>query len=251
VGLLEVKDLRVTISGRKILEGVSFTFKPGTVTAVMGPSGSGKSTLLRSLNRLLELVPGARVEGQVLLDGEDVYRMNPYTVRRRIGMVFQSPNPFPHISIYDNVALAPRLHGLAKSREELDELVEWALRKAMLWDEVKDRLHRPPTELSGGQQQRLSLARAIAARPEVLLLDEPTANIDPVNTRKIEESIVSFARELGMTVVIVTHTPQQAVRISDHILFLYMGRQVEAGPTRSLALEPRTRLLAQYFKGEL
>ena len=251
MGVLEVKGLSVEIQGRRILERVDFTFKPGTVTAVMGPSGSGKSTLLRALNRLLDLVPGARVRGEVLLDGRSIYEMSPYEVRRRIGMVLQQPNPFPHMSIYDNVALAPRLHGLARSREELDRIVEWALRSAMLWDEVKDRLHRPPTELSGGQQQRLSLARAIAARPEVLLLDEPTANIDPVNTRKIEESIVQFARDLGMTVVIVTHTPQQAARISDYILFLYMGRQVEAGPTRSLVLRPGSGLLAQYFKGEL
>jgi len=177
--------------------------------------------------------------------------MNPYLVRRRVGMVFQTPNPFPHMSIYDNVAIGPRLHRLARSRRELDEIVRWALEKAMLWDEVKDRLDKPPTILSGGQQQRLSLARAIAARPEVLLLDEPTANIDPVNTGKIEETIVELAKELGMTVVIVTHTPQQAARVSDYILFIYGGRQVEAGPTRSLVLGPKTGLLARYFRGEL
>ena len=251
MGTLEVRNLKVWMGGKQILDGITFTFKPGTVTAVMGPSGSGKSTLLRSLNRLLDLEPDARVEGQVLLDGEDVYKMNPYIVRRRIGMVFQTPNPFPHMSIYDNVAIGARLHGLAKSRRELDEIVRWALEKAMLWEEVKDRLDKPPTILSGGQQQRLSLARAIAAKPEVLLLDEPTANIDPVNTRKIEESIVELAKELGMTIVIVTHTPQQAARVSDYILFIYRGRQVEAGPTRTLVLSPSSSLLARYFQGEL
>ncbi len=248
---LEVVDLKVWIGDKQILHGINFSFKPSTVTAVMGPSGSGKSTLLRSLNRLIELNPQARINGSILLDGVDIFRMESYKVRRRIGMVFQEPNPFPHMSIYDNVALGPKLHGLAKTKKELNDIVEWALRKSMLWDEVKDKLHEPPARLSGGQRQRLSLARAIAVKPDVLLLDEPTANIDPVNTKKIEESIVELAREHGVTVILVTHTPQQAARVSDYILFIHEGRQVEAGPTRSLVLNPSTDLLGQYFRGEM
>ena len=248
---LLVEGLKVWYGGRQVLKGISFKLPPSSILAVMGPSGSGKSTLLRAINRLLDYVPEARVEGKVEVFGIDVYRENPYRVRRLIGMVFQTPNPFPHMSIYDNVAVGPRLHGLAKNREELDRIVEWALKAAMLWDEVKDRLDEPPTKLSGGQQQRLSLARALALKPRILLLDEPTANIDPTNARRLEESIRRVAVEEDVTVVMVTHTPQQALRISDYVAFIYEGELVEFGRTREVALNPSHKLTAMYFRGEL
>ncbi|GAB6148619.1 phosphate ABC transporter ATP-binding protein [Stetteria hydrogenophila] len=248
---VSLEGVSVWYEERRILKDVSLKVPPGSVLAVMGPSGSGKSTLLRAINRLLDHVPGARVEGRIVVCGVDVYKANPYRVRRMIGMVFQTPNPFPHMSIYDNVAIGPRLHGLAKSREELDRIVEWALREAMLWDEVKDRLRDPPTKLSGGQQQRLALARALALKPRLLLLDEPTANIDPQNARKLEESIRRIAVEEGVTVILVTHTPQQALRVSDYAAFIYEGRLVEFGKTRDLALNPTHKLTAMYFRGEL
>lgn len=248
---LVVEDLKVWFSEKLVIKGISTVIEPGTVTAIMGPSGSGKSTFLKSINRLLELNPNARVRGRILLDGIDIYKIDPYRVRRYIGMVFQHPNPLPHMSIYDNVALGPRLHRLVATREELDRVVRWALEKALLWEEVRDRLNEPPTILSGGQQQRLCLARALAVKPKVLLLDEPTSNIDPVNAKKLERVIASLAKEYGITILIVTHTPKQAARISDYILFIYNGYLVEAGPTRSILSHPRTKLLSQFFSGEL
>ena len=252
-GLLEVRveGLNVWIGGSHVLKDVELKASPGSITAIMGPSGSGKSTLIRTINRLIDLVPGARVEGRVMLGDIDVLRSDPYEVRRHIGMVFQEPNPFPHMTIYDNVAIGPRLHGLARTRRELDEIVEWALRKAHLWEEVKDRLHDYPHQLSGGQKQRLSLARALALKPRVLLLDEPTANIDPVSTTKIERSIIEFAKENMSTVLIVTHTPQQAARISDRIVFIYQGRIVEYGPTKEIILHPRNELTKRFLEGEV
>ncbi len=246
-----VENLSVWYGGRRILHNINLKVPPYSVLAVMGPSGSGKSTLLRAIIRLLDYVPDARVEGRVVVYGVDVYRENPYRVRRLMGMVFQTPNPFPHMSIYDNVAIGPRLHGLVRDKEELDKLVEWALREAMLWEEVKDRLDEPPTKLSGGQQQRLALARALALKPRLLLLDEPTANIDPQNARKLEESIRRIAGEEGITVIMVTHTPQQALRVSDYVAFIYNGRLVEFGRTRDVALNPSHELTAMYFRGEI
>ena len=246
-----IEGLSVWYGNRKILQDINLKVPPYSVLAVMGPSGSGKSTLLRAINRLLDYIPEARVEGRVVVYGVDVYNENPYRVRRLMGMVFQTPNPFPHMSIYDNVAIGPRLHGLVKSKEELDKLVEWALREAMLWEEVKDRLDEPPTKLSGGQQQRLALARALALKPRLLLLDEPTANIDPQNARKLEESIRRIASEEGITVIMVTHTPQQALRVSDYVAFIYNGRLVEFGRTRDVALNPSHELTAMYFRGEI
>ena len=248
---VKVTGLNVWIGESHILKDVSFKAPPGAVTAVMGPSGSGKSTLIRVLNRLIDLIPGARVKGEVKLGGLDVLSSDPYEVRRLTGMVFQEPNPFPHMTIYDNVAIGPRIHGLAKTKRELDKLVEWALKMAHLWDEVKDRLRDYPHQLSGGQRQRLSLARALALKPRVLLLDEPTANIDPVSTVKIERSIMEYAKEAMATVIIVTHTPQQAARISDQILFIYQGRVVEYGPTREVVLHPRHELTRKFLGGEV
>lgn len=248
---VKVRGLNVWIQDSHILKGIDMKAPPGAVTAIMGPSGSGKSTLIRVINRLIDLIPEARVEGEVMVGGTNALREDPYLVRRRIGMVFQEPNPFPHMTIYDNVAIGPRLHGLAKTRRELDKIVEWALRMAHLWDEVKDRLGDYPHQLSGGQKQRLSMARALALKPRVLLLDEPTANIDPVSTVKIEKSIMEYAKSTMATIIIVTHTPQQAARISDHILFIYQGRVVEYGPTREVVLHPRHELTRKFLGGEV
>lgn len=244
-----VDNLHVYIAGKEILKGVSLKATPGSILAIMGPSGSGKSTLIRVINRLIDLNPEARVEGKVRIGGVDVLRADPYEIRRLTAMVFQEPNPFPHMTIFENVAIGPRLHGMAKTREELEELVRWALEKALLWEEVKDRLDDYPHRLSGGQKQRLSLARALAIKPPVLLLDEPTANIDPVSTRKIEESIREVARSLMTTVIMVTHTPQQAARIADYIAVIYEGRLVEYGPAREVILYPRNEFTKKILEG--
>ena len=247
--VVDIECLNVYIREKKILDCVSLKVPENTIFAVIGPSGSGKSTLLRVINRLIDLVPYSRVEGRVRVFGNDIYSADPYILRRQIGMVFQVPNPFPHLSIYDNVALGAKLNGIAGSREELDEIVEWALRKAMLWDEVKNRLHELPSKLSGGQKQRLCLARALAIKPRLLLLDEPTANIDPINTRKIEESLLTLKDE--MTIIMVTHSPHQAARISDYIAFLYMGRLVESGPSSQILISPRNKLTESFLRGEV
>ena len=248
---LEVKDLNVWIRDKHIIKGISVQIPKAKILAVMGPSGSGKSTMLRAINRLIELIPDARVEGRVVVYGRDVYAEDPYKIRRIMGTVFQTPNPFPHMSIYENVAIGPRINQLVRSKSELDELVRWALEKAMLWEEVKDRLHDPPHRLSGGQQQRLCLARALALKPKLLLLDEPTGNVDPVNAVKIEEALRSLVKELSLTIVLVTHTPQQAVRISDYIAFLYMGKLVEFGLTDRIALNPSHELTVKFLRGEV
>ncbi len=248
---LQVEDLHVWIRGKHIVKGISLEVPRRRILAVMGPSGSGKSTLLRAINRLIDLIPESRVEGRVLVYGTDVYGEDPYRVRRLMGMVFQTPNPFPNMSIYDNVAIGPRLNRLVRSREELDELVKWALEKAMLWDEVRDRLDDPPHRLSGGQQQRLCLARALALKPRLLLLDEPTGNVDPVNAVKIEEALRSLLKDLEITIVLVTHTPHQAVRISDYIAFIYFGELIEFGLTDTIALNPRHELTVKFLRGEV
>ncbi len=232
-----VENLNVWIRGKRILENISFRVPANTIFAIMGPSGSGKSTLLRVLNRLVDLIPGCKVEGKVLLHGVDALRSDPLRVRRLTGMVFQEPNPFPHLSIYDNVALGPRLNGLSRDKEALRKRVEWALRKAMLWDEVKDRLHEPPTVLSGGQKQRLCLARALALKPRILLLDEPTANLDPENTRRIEEALKTLRKET--TIILVTHSPPQALRVADYTAILYMGRLLEVALSKELFRNPK------------
>ena len=245
--VLRVRNLNVWLSNHHIVRQVNMEVPDKCVYALMGPSGSGKSTLLRALNRLLDIYEEARVEGEVLLDGVNIYdpKVDPIWVRRRIGMVFQYPNPFPHMSIYDNVAIGPKLNRMVKSKRELDELVKWALEKAYLWDEVKNRLDMPASKLSGGQKQRLSIARALALKPRLLLMDEPTANLDPVATEKIEELIVELKKEIP--IVLVTHSPEQAARIADYTAFLYRGELIEVGPTGRIFTQPRHPLTEKYL----
>ncbi len=230
------------------VRAVSLSIQTNRITAIIGPSGCGKSTFLRCLNRMHELVPGARMEGQVLLDGEDMYGrdVDPVMVRRRIGMVFQRPNPFPTMSIYDNVAAGLRLNGV-RDRRLLDRAVEQSLRQAALWDEVKDVLGRPGTSISGGQQQRLCIARALAVGPEVLLMDEPASALDPASTLKIEE-LARTLRET-LTVVLVTHNMQQAARASDSTAFMLNGELVEFGPTAEVFTRPRDKRTEDYITG--
>ena len=252
-GALRVEGLNVYYGGFRAVRDVSLEILPRSVTALIGPSGCGKSTFLRTLNRMHEVIPGARVEGQVLLDGASVYdqRVDPVQLRRIVGMVFQRPNPFPTMSIYDNVVAGLRLtgrHGAAK----LDEVVERSLRRAALWDEVKDKLRQNGMSLSGGQQQRLCIARALAVEPEIVLMDEPCSALDPIATLKIEELI----RELqsSVTIVIVTHNMQQASRVSDRTAFFTMGEDragylVEIGDTMQIFTNPHERLTEDYVSG--
>jgi phosphate transport system ATP-binding protein len=230
------------------VRGVNLAFTANTVTALIGPSGCGKSTLLRTLNRMHELVPGARVEGKVLLDGHNIYEqdVSPVAVRRKIGMVFQRPTPFPTMTIRENVAAGLKV-GPRLSRADEAAIVERALVHAALWDEVKDRLDDPATALSGGQQQRLCVARTVAPEPEVVLLDEPTASLDPVGTSRIEELVHELKRDY--TVIIVTHNMQQAARVSDTTAFFYLGELVEHGPTAQLFTNPSKAQTEAYVTG--
>ena len=232
------------------VRGVSIPFNDHEVTAIIGPSGCGKSTLLRCLNRMHETVPTARVAGTVTLDDQDIYRpgVNPIEVRRHIGMVFQRPTPFPTMSIRDNVAAGLRILGRSKpAAREIDRIVEDALRRAALWDEVKDRLSESAVALSGGQQQRLCIARALATKPSVLLLDEPTASLDPISTQSVEELVYELRR--AITVVIVTHNMQQAARVSDRTAFMLAGELVELAPTRTLFTTPSDPRTEAYITG--
>ncbi len=219
------------------------------VVALIGPSGCGKSTWLRCLNRMNDTIDICRVEGELKLDGEDIYdrAMDPVLLRARVGMVFQKPNPFPK-SIYDNVAYGPRLHGLARNRADMDEIVETSLRRAGLWDEVKDRLDAPGTGLSGGQQQRLCIARTIAVGPEVILMDEPASALDPIATAIIEE-LIDELRE-NYSIVIVTHSMQQAARVSQRTAYFHMGRIIEVGDTKQIFTNPRHQLTENYITGK-
>jgi phosphate transport system ATP-binding protein len=246
--ILSVEGLRAAFDGAEVLKGITIGILPRVVTAVMGPSGCGKTTFIRCLNRMHELVANARVSGRVLLDGEDVYRMSPILLRRRIGMVFQRPNPFPTMSIYDNVLAGFVLNGIRLDRAERDRMVEETLRKVALWDEVKDALYRRGTFLSGGQQQRLCIARALALSPEVLLLDEPTSALDPRATAAIEELIVQLKAEV--TIVQVTHNIPQAARISDYTAFIHLGELVEFGPTERLFTVPQDKRTEEYLSGK-
>ncbi|GLW70817.1 phosphate import ATP-binding protein PstB [Kitasatospora phosalacinea] len=251
---LETREVTAWFGPRKVLERVSFTMRAGEITALIGPSGCGKSTYLRILNRMHEMVRGAALAGEVLLEGEDVYApgRRPAEVRRRIGMVFQRPNPFPAMSLYDNVVSGLKLSGIRASREERDHLVETSLRRAGLWDEVSNRLGTPGGALSGGQQQRLCIARSLAVSPEILLMDEPCSALDPTSTRRIEETIAELRHRV--TIVIVTHNMQQAQRVSQSCAFFLAthdtpGRIVESGPTERLFTDPADPRTADYVNG--
>jgi phosphate transport system ATP-binding protein len=245
---LEAIRLTALFGSRAIVKDVSILFPAHTVTAVIGPSGCGKTTFLRCLNRMHELSEGGWVTGTVQLDGADIYdaSVDPVQLRRRIGMVFQRPTPFPTMSIYDNVAAGLRVNG-RRPRADLDAAIERALRQASLWDEVKDRLRHSALALSGGQQQRLCIARALAPQPEVLLLDEPTASLDPTGTQRIEE--LCHALKASYTIVIVTHNLQQAARVSDYTAFFYLGELVEVGRTESLFRKPAEERTEAYITG--
>jgi len=243
---LTVQNLSAFYGGTRAIEDINLEIPDRKVTAIIGPSGCGKSTLIRCLNRMHETTPKARVEGRVLLDGEDLYRLDATLVRRRVGMVFQKPNPFATMSIYNNVTAPLRFNG-RPSREVMDQAVIRSLKHAALWDEVKDRIDAAATSLSGGQQQRLCIARALAADPEVLLMDEPCSALDPIATAKIEELIRQLKTDY--TQVIVTHNMQQAARVSDYTAFLYLGKLVEFGPTEDLFERPKERLTESYITG--
>ena len=245
---IDVKDLNVFYGDFKAVEDVTMTVEPRSVTAFIGPSGCGKSTFLRTLNRMHEVIPGGRVEGSVMLDDQDLYAsgIDPVAVRRTVGMVFQRPNPFPTMSIFDNVAAGLRLNGM-RDKKVLAERVEKSLRGANLWTEVKDRLNKPGAGLSGGQQQRLCIARAIAVEPQVLLMDEPCSALDPIATARIEELMLEL--KSSYTIVIVTHNMQQAARVSDYTGFMLLGELVEFGATRALFTNPRDGRTEDYITG--
>jgi phosphate transport system ATP-binding protein len=242
------RDVNVHYDEKHALKGVSIDIYRRQVTALIGPSGCGKSTFLRCLNRLNDIIKGCRVAGRITLDGDDIYdpRLDVVQLRARIGMVFQKPNPFPK-SIYDNIAYGPRIHGLTASRKELDALVEQSLRRAALWEEVKDRLDQEGTALSGGQQQRLCIARAIAVSPDVILMDEPCSALDPISTAKIEELMDELRQDY--TIIIVTHNMQQAARVSQRTAFFHLGELVEVGATERIFTRPQEQRTQDYITG--
>ena len=246
-GTIVTRKFSFWYGGKQALFDLDVAIQPRSITALIGPSGCGKSTFLRSINRLNELIPGVRHQGSIDLDGQDVYSsgVDVVALRQRVGMVFQRWNPFPK-SIYANVAYGPRINGV-RDRHELDLIVETSLRRAALWEEVRDRLRENATRLSGGQQQRLCIARALANEPEVLLLDEPASALDPISTQRVEELLYELKQEL--TVVIVTHNLQQAARISDNTAFFFLGRLVEAGPTDQIFTNPREERTDAYVTG--
>ena len=244
---MQVSDLNLWYGDFQALKNINLGIERCGITALIGPSGCGKSTLLRTLNRMNDLVEGCRIEGEVLLDGTNIYGSNIDTtaLRRRVGMVFQKPNPFP-MSVYDNVAFGPRTHGI-RSKKELDAIVETSLRQAAIWDELKDRLRKNALGLSGGQQQRLCIARALAVRPEVLLMDEPTSALDPISTARIEELAVELKK--NYTIVMVTHNMQQAARISDKTAFFLLGEMVEYNSTDAVFSSPQDKRTEEYITG--
>ena len=245
--VISAKNLNLWYGDFKALKGISLDVGEQEITALIGPSGCGKSTFLKTLNRMNDLVPNVRIEGDVRLRGEDIFskEMQLTDLRRRVGMVFQKANPFP-MSIYDNITYGPKLHGV-RNKAELDELVESSLRGAALWDEVKDRLKKSALGLSGGQQQRLCIARALATSPDVLLMDEPTSALDPISTSMVEELMVELSRD--HTVVVVTHNMQQATRVADKTAFFYLGQLIEEAPTAELFSNPRETRTQEYLSG--
>ena len=243
----DIRNAELYYGDFKALKGINLEIPENKITAFIGPSGCGKSTLLKSLNRMNDLVEGCRVDGQILLDGQDIYQkdVDVNTLRKRVGMVFQKPNPFP-MSIYDNVAYGPRTHGI-RNKKVLDEIVETSLRETAIWDELKDRLGKSALGLSGGQQQRLCIARALAVKPDVLLMDEPTSALDPISTSKIEDLTLQLKKDF--TIVIVTHNMQQATRISDKTAFFLLGELVEADRTEKLFSMPKDKRTEDYITG--
>jgi phosphate transport system ATP-binding protein len=245
---IDVQQLNFYYGDKKALDSITIGIRPNLVTAFIGPSGCGKSTFLRTLNRMNDIIPGTRVEGKVLIDGTDIYGHGTDVValRRRVGMVFQKSNPFPK-SIFDNVAYGLRINGMAGSRSELQGRVEESLRQAAIWDEVKDRLQESALALSGGQQQRLCIARALAVKPAILLMDEPASALDPIATQRIEELV--YQLKTDYTIVIVTHNMQQAARVSDHTAFFWLGKLVEYDATNRIFTNPSQKLTEDYVTG--
>ena len=246
--ILVIENLSVAYDKNVAVKDVTVGIKKNTVTAIMGPSGCGKSTLLRVLNRMHELYENIHTTGSVTLNGEDIFKMSAIKLRRKTGMVFQRPNPFPTMSIYDNVIAGYKLNGISQKKQERDEIVERSLRDVVLWDEVKDSLTKKGTFLSGGQQQRLCIARALAFNPEIILLDEPTSALDPVATSKIEDLLITLKEHY--TIIMVTHNMSQAARISDYSLFMYLGELVEYGKTKNMFTNPQDRRTEEYLTGK-
>ena len=246
--ILRIENFSAAFGETGVLKNINLSFSRNTLTAIIGPSGCGKTTLIRCINRMHELAPNARVSGKILLDDQDIYDTDPIIVRRQVGMVFQRPNPFPTMSIYDNVVAGYKLNGIKLSKEEMDQTAEESLRRAGLWKEVKDSLHRRGTFLSGGQQQRLCIARALAMRPEILLLDEPTSALDPKSTAHIEELVSELKKTV--TIIQVTHNIAQAARVSDSAAFLYLGELVEFGATEKMFTAPKDKRTDEYLTGK-
>jgi phosphate transport system ATP-binding protein len=246
--VLKVDNFSAYFGDNQVLKNINLETSSNLVTALMGPSGCGKTTLIRCVNRMHELLAGTKVTGNMYLKDLDVYAMEPIVLRRKIGMVFQKPNPFPMMSIYDNVIAGYKLNGIRLKKSEFDNIVERSLRGAALWNEVKDSLHRKGTFLSGGQQQRLCIARALAMNPEILLLDEPTSALDPKSTSAIEELIVELKKTV--TMLLVTHNIAQAARVSDYTAFIYLGELVEFGPTEKMFTVPKDKRTEEYLTGK-
>ena len=246
---LTIRDLFAWFGMKQALKNINLNIKPHIVTAIIGPSGCGKTTLIRCINRMHEMTPNAKAKGSVILDGLDIYdkAVDPVAIKRRIGMVFQKPNPFPTMSIYDNVAAGLKLNGI-RDKKLIDEVVRESLEGAALWEEVKSELTKPGIGLSGGQQQRLCIARALAMQPEILLMDEPTSALDPIASSKIEDLLHTLKKDL--TIITVTHNMQQAARVSDYTAFMYLGELVEYGPTKQIFENPQNEMTERYISGK-
>ena len=247
--ILQFKNVSISYTpGKNAVNHVNADIKKNRITAIMGPSGCGKSTLLRAINRMHELYPDIRISGEILMDNRNILKMNPMEVRRMAGMVFQRPNPFPTMSIFDNVIAGYKLNGIRLKKKEKEDIVETCLTNVGLWNEVKDALFKKGTFLSGGQQQRLCIARALALKPEVLLMDEPTSALDPIATNRIEELLLELKKEF--TIIIVTHNMSQAARISDYSMFMYLGELIEYDKTRIMFTNPRDKRTEEYLTGQ-